>query len=49
MRWLVSTVNLMSCRCADYVLLNKRDMLVKGELESLIEIVHTLNPLAQVH
>ncbi len=38
----------LSCRCADYVLLNKRDMLVNGELESLIEIVHTLNPLAQV-
>lgn len=37
-----------ACRCADYVLLNKTDMLVKGELESLIEIVHTLNPLAQV-
>jgi len=30
------------------VLLNKKDTLEEGELDSLIEIAHTLNPLAQV-
>ena len=30
------------------MLLNKKDMLREGELASLVEIVHSLNPLAQV-
>jgi hypothetical protein len=35
-------------RCADYILLNKTDLLQPNQLESLIEIVSSLNPLAKV-
>ena len=37
-----------SCRCADFVLLNKMDQLDTEKLASLTEIVRTLNPIAQV-
>ena len=36
------------CRCADFVLLNKVDMLKEGDLESLSQIASSLNPLAKV-
>ena len=35
------------CRCADYVLLNKTDMLKEGQLASLSDIAKSLNPLAK--
>lgn len=38
----------MVCRCADFVLLNKVDTLKEGQLESLMEIAKSLNPLAKV-
>lgn len=34
------------CRCADYVVLNKTDLLKKGQLEALQAIVASLNPFA---
>ena len=34
------------CRCADYVVLNKTDLLKEGELEQLQAIVASLNPFA---
>ena len=37
-----------SCRCADFVLLNKVDMLQEGQLEGLTQIAASLNPLAKV-
>ena len=36
------------CRCADYVLLNKIDMLGSENLDSLTAIVSSLNRLAEV-
>jgi len=36
------------CRCADFVLLNKVDMLKAGEVEDLSQIAASLNPLAKV-
>ena len=36
------------CRCADFVLLNKVDMLKEGEAEDLSQIAASLNPLAKV-
>jgi G3E family GTPase len=36
------------CRCADFVLLNKVDMLKEGDLDSLSQIAASLNPLAKV-
>lgn len=41
-------VKKLVCRCADHVLLNKKDMLAEGEVHSLLEIIHQLNPLAKV-
>ena len=35
-------------RCADFVLLNKTDMLAERQLDSLAAIVASLNPLAKV-
>lgn len=35
-------------RCADFVLLNKVDMLKEGDLEGLSQIAASLNPLAKV-
>ena len=40
--------NLHGCRCADFVLLNKIDMLKEGDLEGLSQIAASLNPLAKV-
>jgi G3E family GTPase len=34
------------CRCADYVVLNKTDLLKTGQMEALQAIVASLNPLA---
>ena len=39
---------LPGCRCADFVLLNKVDMLKEGDLEGLSQIAASLNPLAKV-
>lgn len=39
---------LRGCRCADFVLLNKVDMLKEGDLEGLSQIAASLNPLAKV-
>ncbi len=36
------------CRCADYVLLNKTDLLPPGQLASLQAVVASINPLATV-
>ena len=38
----------LGCRCADFVLLNKVDMLKEGDLEGLSQIAASLNPLAKV-
>ena len=38
----------LSCRCADFVLLNKMDLLAAGKLQHLTDIVTSLNPLATV-
>ena len=35
-------------RCADFVLLNKVDLLAAGKLQHLTDIVTSLNPLATV-
>ena len=42
------TVAAPACRCADFVLLNKVDMLQEGQLEGLTQIAASLNPLAKV-
>lgn len=42
------TVAVPTCRCADFVLLNKVDMLQEGQLEGLTQIAASLNPLAKV-
>ena len=42
------TVAASICRCADFVLLNKVDMLQEGQLEGLTQIAASLNPLAKV-
>ena len=42
------TVAAPTCRCADFVLLNKVDMLQEGQLEGLTQIAASLNPLAKV-
>lgn len=36
-----------AARCADFVLLNKTDMLAERQLDSLSAIVTSLNPLAK--
>jgi G3E family GTPase len=36
----------LRCRCADYVVLNKTDLLKDGELAQLQAIVASLNPFA---
>ena len=45
-------INLRLCshnaRCADFVLLNKIDTLKEGQLDSLVDIARSLNPLAKV-
>ena len=38
---------MVRCRCADFVLLNKTDMLKEGQLASLVDIAKSLNPLAK--
>ena len=35
-------------RCADFVLLNKIDQLQPGGVDELLQIMRSLNPLAQV-
>lgn len=35
-------------RCADFVLLNKIDTLKEGQLDSLVDIAKSLNPLSKV-
>ena len=44
-----SEASVLACRCADFVLLNKIDMLKEGDLEGLSQIAASLNPLAKVN
>ncbi len=46
--WKSDQAALHGCRCADFVLLNKIDMLKEGDLEGLSQIAASLNPLAKV-
>ena len=45
---LLEDVAVILCRCADFVLLNKTDMMDLGQLDSLKEIIASLNPMARV-
>lgn len=36
------------CRCADYVLLNKTDLLPPGHAITLRAVIESINPLATV-
>jgi hypothetical protein len=43
-----NVICLLHRRCADFVLLNKVDLLPAGKLQQLTDIITSLNPLATV-